>query len=352
MSKEKDNTKIMVLDRCFSDQRHKYSIDDLLDKVNEFRYDVSGPDSTIKERTLRKYISRIRNMLPSNVYLESRPYDGKKCYYRYSDPDFSIYNNEMSIDEIDTLRAAIEMLQPFRNSKANAWLEEVISKLEYRFGLKANTENVVNFGQNDDFAGLKNLSAIIDHTTNHQPLNIYYQPYGKEEELYLMHPYYIKEYNNRWFLFGFVPDKSWIMNMALDRIVSFSVANVPFIPNKDIDFSTYFDDVVGVTVPKNVVAQEIVLRFYGNRLNYVLSKPIHKSQKQVEGKEDEIVIRVKPNKELCQQIFSFLPDVEVVSPEWFRKEISKKIAENLKKYFPMHDRCTDDVELCNVNNKE
>ena len=135
MSKEIDNTKIMVLDRCFSDQRHKYSIDDLLDKVNEFRYDVSGPDSTIKERTLRKYISRIRNMLPSNVYLESRPYDGKKCYYRYSDPDFSIYNNEMSIDEIDTLRAAIEMLQPFRNSKANAWLEEVISKLEYRFGL-------------------------------------------------------------------------------------------------------------------------------------------------------------------------------------------------------------------------
>lgn len=352
MSKEIDNTKIMVLDRCFSDQRHKYSIDDLLDKVNEFRYDVSGPDSTIKERTLRKYISRIRNMLPSNVYLESRPYDGKKCYYRYSDPDFSIYNNEMSIDEIDTLRAAIEMLQPFRNSKANAWLEEVISKLEYRFGLKANTENVVNFGQNYDFAGLKNLSAIIDHTTNHQPLNIYYQPYGKEEELYLMHPYYIKEYNNRWFLFGLVPEKNWLMNMALDRITSFSVANVPFIPNKDIDFSTYFDDVVGVTVPKNVVAQEIVLRFYGNRLNYVLSKPIHKSQKQVEGKEDEIVIRVKPNKELCQQIFSFLPDVEVVSPEWFRKEISKKIAENLKKYFPMHDRCTDDVDLCNVNKQE
>ena len=95
-----------------------------------------------------------------------------------------------------------------------------------------------------------------------------------------------------------------------------------------------------------------MLRFYGNRLNYVLSKPIHKSQKQVEGKEDEIVIRVKPNKELCQQIFSFLPDVEVVSPEWFRKEISKKIVENLKKYFPMHDRCRDDVELCNVNNKE
>lgn len=152
-------------------------------------------------------------------------------------------------------------------------------------------------------------------------------------------------------MFGLVPDKNWIMNMALDRILSFSVADVPFVPNRNINFSTYFDDVVGVTVPKNTEAKEIVLRFYGNRLNYVLSKPIHKSQKQVEGHKDEIVIKVKPNKELYQQIFSFLPDVEVISPEWFRKEISKKIAENLKKYFPMHDRCTDDIDLCNVNKK-
>ena len=123
MSKEIDNTKIIVLDRCFSDRRHKYTIEDLLDKVNEFRYDTEGLDSTIKERTLRKYISKMRKMLPSNVYLEAKLYDGKKCYYRYSDPDYSIYNNEMSLEEIDTLQAAIKMLQPYRNSAANAWFD-------------------------------------------------------------------------------------------------------------------------------------------------------------------------------------------------------------------------------------
>lgn len=352
MSKEIDNTKIIVLDRCFSDCRHKYTIEDLLNKVNEFRYDTEGLDSTIKERTLRKYISKIRKMLPSNVYLEAKQYDGKKCYYRYSDPDYSIYNNEMSLEEIDTLRAAIEMLQPYRNSAANAWLEEVISKLEYRFGLKANTESVMSFGQNENLAGLKHLSSLIDHTVNHQPLNIIYQPYGKEEEEYLIHPYYIKEYNNRWFLFGLLSGKNWLMTMALDRILSFSVANVRFTPNDSIDFSTYFDDVVGVTVPKNKEVEEVVLRFSGNRLNYVNSKPIHKSQKQVEGYDDEIVIKVKVNNELYQQIFSFIPDVEVVSPQWLRENVSQKIAENLKKYFPMHDKCIDDVDLCTVNNQE
>lgn len=346
MAKELDGTKIYLLDRCFSDWRHKYSIDDLLDKVNEECYDKYGPDSTIQERTLRKYISRIRKMLPTHVKLEPKQYDGKKCYYRYSTPDFSLYNNELSAEELDTLRTTIKMLQPYRNGSANVWLEDVISKLEYRFGLKANTENVVSFGQNDMLKGLEHLSVLIDHTINHQPLHIHYQPFGKDSEEYLLHPYYIKEYNNRWFLFGFVPEKDWLMNMALDRISYFTIADVPFIPNDNIDFSTYFDDVIGVTVLKDAKVEDIVLRFFGNRLDYVKSKPLHKSQREVEGHPDEIVISVKRNNELYQQIFSFIPDVEVVSPAWLRDKISKKIAENLKKYFPMHDRCIDDIDLC------
>ena len=31
-----------ILDRCFSDFLHKYTIDDLIDKVNEALMDISG----------------------------------------------------------------------------------------------------------------------------------------------------------------------------------------------------------------------------------------------------------------------------------------------------------------------
>lgn len=346
MSKELDGTKIFLLDRCFSDKRHKYSIDDLLDKVNEECYDKYGPDSTIQERTLRKYISRIRKMLPSHVRLESKPYDGKKCYYRYSDPDFSLYNNELSVEELDTLRTTIKMLQPYRKGAANVWLEEVISKLECRFGLKGNTEEVVSFGQNEDLEGLEHLSDFIDYTVNHQPLTVRYEAFGKKIEEFFMHPYYIKEYNNRWFIFGWDVSQGKIRNMALDRIKYFAPADIPFIPNTSTDFSTYFDDVIGVTVYKDATVEDVVLRFFGTRLDYVKSKPLHKSQRTVEDHPDEIVISVKRNNELYQQIFSFLPDVEVISPAWLRDKISREIAENLKKYFPMHDRCIDEIDLC------
>lgn len=140
--------RFQVLDRCFSNHRRKYTFDDLLEKVNEQLYDVNGSDSMIKARQLRSDINAIRKMLPEWVYLDALPYEGKQCYYRYSETDFSIYKNELSVAEVQNLRSTIEMLSKYRGLPSNGWLEEVISNLEIRFGVKGNAENLVSFGQN------------------------------------------------------------------------------------------------------------------------------------------------------------------------------------------------------------
>ena len=54
-----------------------------------------------------------------------------------------------------------------------------------------------------------------------------------------------------------------------------------------------------------------------------------------------ITIQVKPNKELNQLIFSFIPDVEVLSPQSLRDTIKEKIEENLQKYLSVHNGCTE-----------
>ena len=59
----------------------------------------------------------------------------------------------------------------------------------------------------------------------------------------------------------------------------------------------------------------------------MISKPLHPSQ-VVNEEEQTVTIQVKPNKELDQMIFSFIPDIEVVSPLFLREEIQKKIEEN------------------------
>lgn len=329
-----------VLDRCFSDFTHKYSIDDLIDKVNDVLYDLNGTEVSIRQ--IRDDIKYMRDRVTYNAPIKAYPWDGKKCYYRYEDRDFSIFNNDLSVEEVNKLRSTLDMLNNYRGIPGNSWLEEVISNLEYRFGIKSNKDNVIAFEQNEQLKGLKYLSEVIDATVNHTPLIIFYKTYKGKELTSTLHPYHVKQYNNRWFLFGYEDESGKIANKALDRIQHISLANVPFKVNTSIDFAHFFDDVVGVSIPYDDVEKEtIILRFTENRFPYVTSKPIHKSQAIVCDDECTISLEVKPTRELEQQIFSFGSDVEVISPEAFRTQIAKKIAENYKKYFPVRNECTE-----------
>lgn len=328
-----------ILDRCFSDFRHKYTIDELIDKVNDRLEDLYGTEVGVRQ--IREDIKYMKDRMAFNAPIVAYPYEGKKCYYRYSDPNFSIFKNELSVEDVNNLRSTIDMLGRYRGLPSNAWLEEVISNLEYRFGIKPNSENLISFEQNDQLKGLEHLSGLIDAVINHTTLEIYYKSYKGVEFTHTIYPYYIKEYNNRWFLFGLGEETGHIENLALDRIENYAVSDKPFKKNETIDFNTYFDDVIGVTIPNDDVKVETIrLRFSDNRFPYVVSKPIHHSQVQVKGEPNTIEIKVRPTRELNQIIFSFIPDVEVLSPEWYRKEIEEKIKENLEKYSSVQMPCT------------
>lgn len=321
-----------ILDRCFSDRYNKYGIDDLRAKVNETLIDISGTEVSIRQ--IRDDIKYMRDRLTYRAPIKAYPYDGRKCYYRYSDPCFSIFNNELSEDEVLKLCATIEILKRYRGIPAHAWIEEVISSLEYRFGIKANTENVVSFDQNEQLKGLEFLSELIDCTINRQPIRMLYRTFAGSETLTVIHPYHLKQFNNRWFLIGLQEREAGncITTRALDRIVSFSRADVPFIPNDIIDFNTHFKDIVGVTLHDEYPEVEnIVLRFSPERFPYVVSKPIHHSQTADETK-NIITLRVRPNKELEAIILSYGNQVEVLHPQWIRQHIINKIKANLQIY--------------------
>lgn len=334
-----------ILDRCFSNFQKRYELNDLLNEVNDKLRDIF--DTEVGDRQIREDIKFMRDHMSFNAPIKAYQYDGKKCYYRYSDPNFSIYKNELSVDEIMKLQATIDILSRYRGIPTNVWLEEVISNLEYRFGLKSNAEHLISFEQNEQLKGIEHLAGIIDATVNHQTMEITYLTFRGKEILMAIHPYYVKQYNGRWFLYGLNDELNRISNLALDRIQSYEKSEKSFRKNECYDFSTYFDDVMGATIPNDDVKKETIgLRFTANRFPYVVSKPIHKSQKVV-NEEDRIVeIQVRPTRELDQQLFSFIPDVEVLYPEWYRQQIKEKIEENLKKYLSMQNGCTDNSDLC------
>ena len=330
-----------ILDRCFSDRHHNYDIEDLVEKVNEVFLDLYG--TTVSLRQIRADITYMRDRVTYNAPIVAYQYEGRKCYYRYEDMNFSIFNNELSTEEVVKLRSTIEMLSRYRGIPSNAWLEEVISNLEYRFGVKSNSENVVAFEQVEQLKGLEFLSDLIDAAVAHQPIMVHYCTYAGKEKESVLHPYHVKQYNNRWFLFGLEETShgSRIANRPLDRIVKFSKADVKFIPNTEVDFKKHFKDVVGVTIPDDSVKLEtVILRFDKDRFPYVVSKPIHHSQTIVDEKQYLIKIQVRPNKELEAMLLSFGPQVEILQPEWLRAQFAKKIQEYLKIYSSVQKDCT------------
>ncbi len=323
-----------ALDKCFRDHRHRYFIDDLIKKCEEALYYYNGIGG-VSRRQVFDDIKFMESTAGWSIPLD-RIKDGKKVYYRYHTSSFSINSQPLTDEEAQQLRTVIFTLSRFRGLPSNDWVEDVISNLEWRFNLKGKSDNIIGFEQNDQLKGLNWLSLVIDAISNHQVLKVDYRNYKncEVETLAIVHPWYVKQYNNRWFLLAYNADYDTITNFALDRILNIEIVEeVPYIQNETIDFEEYFKDVIGVTIPKpEVVKQRILLRFSEKQYPYVTSKPMHHSQVIVNDDECTIAIEVRPNYELEQQILSFGPDVEVLAPASYRHYISEMILNNLKKY--------------------
>ena len=334
-----------ALDKCFRDFRQRYFIEDLIDKCEE-ELESFNFTANVSRRQIFDDIRFMESEAGWSIPLE-RIKDGRKPYYRYSDPNFTINEQPLTDEEAQQLKTMIITLSRFRGLPSNAWVEELISNLEWRFNLKGKNENIVSFEQNLNLKGLDKLGGILDATSNHQVLKLLYHNYknGGRDISFILHPYYVKQFNNRWFLFGLNDEYKTISTIALDRIVKMEIVeNVSFITNEYVDFEHYFDDVVGVTIPKDDIAKEhIVLKFSKDRFPYITSKPIHHTQKTESEDECIISIEVRPNRELDAQILSYGSDVEVLESAAYREHISKIIEENFKKYFPVQNSCTKDI---------
>ena len=63
--------------------------------------------------------------------------------------------------------------------------------------------------------------------------------------------------------------------------------------------------------------------------------------RKVEDDNRIVAIDVIPNRELEALILSFGDDIEVLEPQWFRKQIADKIKSNYQKYFTVQKDCID-----------
>jgi len=322
-----------VLDRCFRNSGRRYFWENLLEECNKALLEYNPLGEGIQRRQLFEDIRFMQSEQGWSVPLEKKR-DGRKVYYRYSDLSFSISNQPLNDSEAEQIRSALRILSRFSGSPQFEWVNEMIPLLEDKFGLVERKYEVISFDSNVDLKGINLLPLLFNAIINEQVLKISYKDFKSSEPYDIIyHPYYLKQYNNRWFCFGFNEANSnsyW--NLALDRIEDLSETRKIYRDNQ-IDWEDYFYDLVGVTRPEGVEPQEIVLKFTPSIAPYVITKPIHPSQKQRNDPSGlEVRITVIPNFELERMVISFGEDVQVISPQVFKESVINRLNKANQQY--------------------
>lgn len=133
--------------------------------------------------------------------------DGKKVYYRYTDLSFSINNMPLNELEIDQLKS-VDILSQFKGMPQFEWMHELVPKLQYGADASRSKNVIIEFDNNQYLKGIDNLGTLHNAILYKKVLSIAYHPFESPSAFdVILHPYYLKQYNNRWFLFGYNPEK-------------------------------------------------------------------------------------------------------------------------------------------------
>ena len=293
-----------TLDKYFRNLGRNYAIKDLVEECNKSIYEYTGKEEGIKKRQLYDDIRFMESEQGWNIELK-KVKDGRTVFYKYENSNFSISNQPLNETEANQLREALLTLERFKGLPQYNWINEINARLESTFNLKQKNDVIISFEQNEYLKGLEFIPMLYNAILYKKVLSINYKSFNSDEEIAItVSPYYLKQYNMRWFLFAKSKDYESISNLALDRIETIKENNQEYIET-DIDFNEYFKDVVGVTIPSDKT-ENIVLRIDKSLISYIKTKPLHGSQKIKEsGYNFEVHLKLIPNYELETLILSF-----------------------------------------------
>lgn len=326
-----------VIDRCI---RNKYqpfpSKEDLRRACEEALYGEGA--GRVSDSTLDKDIYAMKND-SSLAYHAPIVFDKIKGGYYYSDENYSLNGLNLSPTEIDAIRISMATLTQFRD---NEWLSDLwpaMQKIYDKIQLSEKADphalqEIVQFENLPTLKGNEWIAPIFDAIRFSYSLDFSYENiYKNEIKKYLIEPYLLKEYRNRWYMIGYSPTHREYRTFGLDRMSKVKIISVKRDVRTDFNTKNFFRYSIGITESKGK-ALDIYLSFDPVVGKLILSQPVHGSQKVIKSntKEIQIAIKVLPGKELLSLLLSFGNSVRVVKPESIKKMMHDEIKSMLKNY--------------------
>lgn len=315
-----------ILDKCFRNPVKQYQIQDLIDACEE------ELNMSISRRTIYYDIDFMKSLDGWEAPIEAIK-DGNRRYYRYTDPDFSIDKVPLSEAQLKQIQSAVDVLKTVEGLPQFEGLNDSLEKIGM-MAYDTEAEHCFELDHNNYVGGTEHITPLFNAIQYQAVQSIHYKPFDEEEKELVFHPQFLKQYNNRWYIFGIEqrhPDEVW--NLALDRIVSIKPTKLPYI-KLDMDWLEYFSDIIGVTNYKDAPVEEVHFVVHGKTAHYLYTKPIHESQTPHWNEDGslDVKLKVKINYELKRLLLSYAADITIFSPQSLVEEHKMSLKKALEQY--------------------
>lgn len=337
-------TRYKILDDLLSNRYHNYSLDDLTEEVNRRLSELYPDTNGVVRRTIEKdiyyiecegpFMAEIERYAIASYNPEKDKTYTKQCL-RYANPSYSIFKKDLSDDEEYLLREALSLLGHFEGLPNLDALEG----LRLGLGVKHDERKIISFTKSPQ-QNSSLLGQLFTCISQKQVVKLSYHRFQTPEEVkeIVVYPYLIKEYNHRWFLYCQAETGKKLLCYSLDRVNR--VEPLPSHKYADFkgDINDMLEEIVGVTYQYGTPILHIIIWVSEVSMDYVLTKPIHVSQRRITGEGEELLrkryclnggmffsLDCKDNYELERELTSFGKELVVLRPTELQDKIWNKI---------------------------
>ena len=176
-------------------------------------------------------------------------------------------------------------------------------------------------------SGREWLEPILKALQENRQIELEYENFFGVKFSGRVSPLCVKLFKRRWYVLCEVgKDRKRIF--SLDRFKSLTLAESWFIYPKDFVPADYFSDVFGIVAGTARKVENIVIRTYAELPGYLRSLPMHHSQREIESNKDytDFSLRLRPSFDFIQELLLHREQLEVLSPQTLRDEISEIIS--------------------------
>jgi predicted DNA-binding transcriptional regulator YafY len=322
-----------TIDHCLQNRFRKWTLDDLVEACSDAIYEYEGITSGVSKRTVQL---DLQNMRSEKLGYNAPIAVSEKKFYSYSEKSFSITNSPLTQQDLGTLNEVLEVLKQFTGFGYFQELNGMVTRLEDKlYKQQHKGKSYIDFEKNELLKGLNHIDPLHRSIIHKKTLEITYQSFkAKLPQQIVFYPYLLKEYRNRWFVLGANKKGKAVMILALDRIEQFKELPDEKYHKPDFDISTYFSDVIGVSKVPNQQAQTVVLKIVKAHAPYIITKPIHASQKILKEDIDGTIFSIDViwNFELERELLGFGEQIKVLAPKRLVGKIQARFKESLKNY--------------------